>query len=201
MAAAALAASAFAGSCFVQPPLPKSDQPVLTKWMHAPEVAHGVDMPAEPATAAISSSWRMALAACAALLVALVPMGDAQAARSGGRMGGMGGGMRSAPQQRPGRQAQAGPRFSTGPNISIGVGPMIAPPLFAPPMFGSPFFGPPMGLFGPPMVPVPVPSMGSSMSDQILQDQQRRDERQMDTQKSQIDALQKELADLKAKRQ
>mmetsp|Transcript_36914 Transcript_36914/g.88435 ORF Transcript_36914/g.88435 Transcript_36914/m.88435 type:complete len:124 (-) Transcript_36914:255-626(-) len=33
------------------------------------------------------------------------------------------------------------------------------------------------------------------------QDQQRRDERQMDTQKSQIDALQRELADLKSKRQ
>mmetsp|Transcript_60158 Transcript_60158/g.120478 ORF Transcript_60158/g.120478 Transcript_60158/m.120478 type:complete len:94 (+) Transcript_60158:3-284(+) len=91
---------------------------------------------------------------------------------------------------------QSGPRFSGGPNISIGVGPMIAPP-----MFGPSLFGPPMGLFGPPMLPVPVPSMGPSYSDQMIQDQQRRDERQMDSQKAQIDALQKELAELRAKKQ
>jgi len=202
VAVALLGALASAGWSFVQPPPFNSDQPTgprLTKWKHVSEVARRANMPAEPATAAASSSWRLALAACVALLVAFTPMDGAQAARSGGRMGGMGGGMRSAPQQRYQQQAQAGPRFSTGPNVSIGFGPMIAPPLFAPPMFGSPFFG--MGLFGPPVVPVPVPSLGPSMSDQILQDQQRREERQMDTQKAQIDALQKEIADLKAKRQ
>merc|ERR1719419_602469 len=115
----------------------------------------------------------------------------------GGRMGG--GGMR-APPQRPQQRAQpsAAPRISTGPNISIGVGPMIAPPLFGPPLLAPPMG---FGFFGPPVVPVPVPSMGSSVSDQLLKDQQARDERQIDGQKAQIEAMQKEIAELKAKRQ
>jgi len=158
-----------------------------------------------PAVNAVSDTWRMALAVCAALLVALVPLDSAQAARSGGRMGGFGGGMRmggfggggggmrgQAPRMNP--QMRGGPRFSGGPNVSIGVGPMLAPPLFGPSLLAP-------SLFGPPMLPVPVPSMGPSVSDQLMQDQQRRDERQIDTQKAQIDALQKEIAELKAKRQ
>jgi len=188
-----LAALACAGLAFVQTPLPAHGRPKQAQ-PHAAVHREAGAPEAVPTTSATGDAWRVALAACAALLVALVPISGAEAARSGGRMGGM----RSMPppQRSQQQRAQPGPRFSSGPNISIGVGPVIAPP-----MFGPPLLGPPMGLFGPPMLPVPVPSMGPSVSDQIMQDQQRRDERQMDSQKAQIEALQKEIAELKAKRQ
>eukprot|EP00420_Gonyaulax_spinifera_P030615 CAMPEP_0197875116 /NCGR_PEP_ID=MMETSP1439-20131203/4459_1 /TAXON_ID=66791 /ORGANISM="Gonyaulax spinifera, Strain CCMP409" /LENGTH=79 /DNA_ID=CAMNT_0043494299 /DNA_START=32 /DNA_END=271 /DNA_ORIENTATION=- len=79
--------------------------------------------------------------------------------------------------------------------MGVGVGPVIAPP-----MFGAPLLGPPMGFFGPPVVPLGVP-FGPSYSDRMIQDQQRQDERQMDNNQSKIEALQKEIAELKAKRQ
>mmetsp|Transcript_5576 Transcript_5576/g.17822 ORF Transcript_5576/g.17822 Transcript_5576/m.17822 type:complete len:208 (-) Transcript_5576:368-991(-) len=199
LCSALLVALVCADLAFVQPPLSLLSRSAPGRTQRQPLAAQAADVAETVSTARASSeAWRVALAACAALLVALLPISGAEAARSGGRMGGMGGGMRSAPPpQRSQEQAQSGPRFSSGPNISVGVGPMIAPPMFGPPML----FGPPMGLFGPPMLPLPVPSMGPSVSDQMLQDQQRRDERQMDSQKSQIDALQKEIAELKAKRQ
>ena len=138
-----------------------------------------------------SSAWRMMAAVCAAVLVALLPLSGAEAARNGGRMGGMGGGARrSMPPPRPQRQEAVRP----GPNISVGVGPMIAP------MYGSPFLGSPFGLFGPPLL-IPGPSFGPSPTDRALQDQQQRDERFLDSQKMQIESLQRELTDLKAKKQ
>jgi len=79
--------------------------------------------------------------------------------------------------------------------LSVGVGPMIAPP-----MYGSPFLGPPMGLFGPPLL-IPGPSFGPSPTDRALQDQQQHDERLLDSQKMQIESLQREITDLKAKKQ
>lgn len=183
---------------FLQPRPPKSHELVhgrtqLAKFL---DQKAGIVDEEGPATATIGSVWRVALAVSAALLVALVPTNGAEAARSGGRMGGFGGGMRSTPppQRSQQQQQQTGPRFSSGPNISIGVGPMIAPP-----MFGPPLLAPPLGLYGPPIVP--VPSMGPSFSDQMIQDQQRRDERQIDSQKAQIEALQKEITELKAKKQ
>lgn len=134
----------------------------------------------------------VSMAVIAAVFVAAaVPSAPAEAARSGGRMGGMGSAARMAPQPRAG-----GGR--SGPNISVGVGPMFAPPVFSP--FGGGLFGP--SLFGPSILPVPVPfgGFGPSASDQMLQNQQRRDEGQMDSQSRQIEALQKEIAELKAKK-
>merc|ERR1740116_432486 len=104
----------------------------------------------------------------------------------------MGGGMRSGPPT----SRSAGPSRMGGPNINVGVG----GPVIAPPMFGSPFMRPSIGFF-PPILPLPVPSFGPSYSDQMIQDQQRRDERAMDGQQGKIEALQKEIAELKAKRQ
>merc|ERR1719362_1798203 len=127
-----------------------------------------------------------------AVLVALMPLSGAEAARSGGRMGGMGGGARRA---MPPPQAQRQGAARSGPNVSIGVGPMIAPPIY-----GSPFFGPPMGLFGPPLL-VPGPSFGPSNTDRALQNQQQQDERLLDSQKMQIESMQREIAELKAKKQ
>jgi len=138
-----------------------------------------------------SSAWRMLAAVCVAVLVALLPLSGAEAARSGGRVGGMGGGVRTMPPPQAQRQEAVRP----GPNISVGVGPMIAPP-----MYGSPFLGTPMGFFGPPLL-LPGPSFGPSPTDRALQDQQQRDERLMDSQKMQIETLQQEIAELKAKKQ
>jgi hypothetical protein len=67
-------------------------------------------------------------------------------------------------------------------------------------MYGSPFLGSPFGLFGPPLL-IPGPSFGPSPTDRALQDQQQRDERFLDSQKMQIESLQRELTDLKAKKQ
>merc|ERR1719245_1357110 len=80
-------------------------------------------------------------------------------------MGGMGGGARRA---MPPPQAQRQEAVRPGPNISIGVGPMVAPP-----MYGSPFLRPPMGFLGPPLI-IPGPSFGPSPTDRALQDQQQR---------------------------
>mmetsp|Transcript_32710 Transcript_32710/g.76045 ORF Transcript_32710/g.76045 Transcript_32710/m.76045 type:complete len:203 (+) Transcript_32710:82-690(+) len=197
IAAACLAALVLTDWTFVQAPLPKVGATPRNYAKIAFPIAQKVEATAEASEEASTSIWRLALAACAALLVALVPLEGAEAARRGGRMGGIGGGMRGGMRsgmRSPGVAPRAAPRASSGPNINIGVGPMIAPPMFGPSIFAPP-------LFGPPVLPLPVPSFGPSFSDQMLQDQQRRDERQIDSQKSQIDALQKELADLKAKRQ
>jgi len=131
---------------------------------------------------------------CMAMLVLLLPVQSAEAARMGGRMGGATSNQRqqrSAPsQQRAMPQGNMG--FRSGPSVSIGVGPIFAPPMFGPPLLAPPLFMPP------PILPMPVPS-GPSYSDQMLQNQQSRDERQLDAQKAQIQQLEKEIADLKAK--
>lgn len=137
------------------------------------------------------------VAALAAVLLAVaMPTAPAEAARSGGRMGGMGGGMRmggggmgggrGAPQQARGGRT----------NINIGVSPFG----YGGGFYGGGLFGP--SLFGPTILPVPVPFGGGGVSrtDQALQSQQQQGERQMDGQSRQIEALQKELADLKAKK-
>ncbi|CAE8628532.1 unnamed protein product [Polarella glacialis] len=149
----------------------------------------------------LGGALRVVAAVCAALMVALVPLQGAEAARGGGRMGGgrMGGSSRSfRARPSPSRQAmprgnygagRGGPRMSSGPNISFrnygyGGG------------FGIPFggFGMPFGGFG-------MMNSGQSGNDQMLQNQQRRDESQLDGQKSQIADLEKQIAELKASKQ
>jgi hypothetical protein len=163
-------------------------------------------------TSPMHASLRFVAAIAAAVLVALVPLQSAEAARSGGRMGGSSSFFRSRPMPRPtmpkssfnaASSARAGvamPRPGIGatvsrPNISIGVSPIIAPPVFGSP-FGFGFGG--FGLFGPPILPIPVPS-GPSASDQVLQNQQAQDERQIDEQKSEIQELKKQIEELKTK--
>jgi len=136
------------------------------------------------------------LTMCMAMLVLLLPLQSAKAARMGGRMGGATSNQRQQQQQRsaPSQQRampQGNMGFRSGPSVSIGVGPM-----FAPPMFGTPFMAPPL-FMPPPILPVPFPS-GPRYTDQMLQNQQSRDERQLDAQKAQIQQLEKEIADLKA---
>merc|ERR1719162_309446 len=89
-----------------------------------------------------------------------------------------------------------------GPNINIGVGPMVSPFGFGGGFGGgyggfgySPFgFG---GLFGPAL---PIPMFGAgheSSTDRMIQNQQQQDERVLDSQKLQIESMQKEIAELK----
>jgi len=157
------------------------------------ESAEAISAEAPPAADA-SNFLRTALAVIAALAVAIVPMSDAQAARSGGRMGG-GGGMRGG----MGRSAPP-PRSAARSNTNVNIGVGVAPPIYgggfgmgfgSPFGFGMPFFPP---LFGPTI----AIGGGSSAADQQLQNQQRQDERMMDSQKAQIDSLQKQVEELKA---
>jgi len=195
LALVSLAVLVFETSSFVQPTSPNAGIQAAERQLALSQ--KGVAMEEGRANVNTvgqsSNGWRMIAAVCAAVLVALMPLSGAEAARSGGRMGGMGGG--GARRTMPPPQAQRQEAVRPGPNISVGVGPMIAPP-----MYGSPFLGPPMGFFGPPLL-IPGPSFGPSSTDRALQDQQQRDERLLDTQKMQIESLQRELADLKAKKQ
>mmetsp|Transcript_81764 Transcript_81764/g.210556 ORF Transcript_81764/g.210556 Transcript_81764/m.210556 type:complete len:220 (-) Transcript_81764:228-887(-) len=204
------AAAALSGLAFVAPHNgPGSSQ--RADALHAAAVRNSRPVRAEAAETAVQPSaqassasgagaLRAAVALLAALVVAFVPMDGAEAAMRGGRMGGgrMGGGMgrRAAPPPRAPRSSVPFGGGRSGPNISLGVGPMFAPRFFGPPIFAPPVFGPPIL---PVPVPVPVPS-GPSVSDQMLKDQQFRDERTIDQQTSQIQELQKEIQDLKAKK-
>jgi len=135
---------------------------------------------------------RAMAAALVALLVAFAPLDSAWAARSGGRMGG--GGFRSMPRASAPRAApRTAPRATGSPNISVNVMPS---PLGG--GFFSPFGG--FGVFGPPILPLPVPSFGPSGTDMALQNQQRNDERIIDQQKVEIEQMQRELAQLKAQK-
>mmetsp|Transcript_24441 Transcript_24441/g.49917 ORF Transcript_24441/g.49917 Transcript_24441/m.49917 type:complete len:215 (+) Transcript_24441:91-735(+) len=147
--------------------------------------------------AVVAGAARTAVALLAAVAVALVPMDGAEAARSGGRMGGSRmGGIGGRPRAPPPRAAPQPQQRGGGPNINIGV----APPIYG--GFGGGFFGGPSLLFPPPILPIPMPfGGGPSMQDRAIQDQQQRDERVIDQQKMQIDQMQKEIQDLKAKRQ
>eukprot|EP00440_Ansanella_granifera_P060013 gb/GFBE01065045.1/.p1 GENE.gb/GFBE01065045.1/~~gb/GFBE01065045.1/.p1 ORF type:complete len:207 (+),score=28.93 gb/GFBE01065045.1/:1-621(+) len=194
------AAASIAGLTFVAPRAPARAAPraeVTTGSWAAPEVGPAVQAPVEEA--AWGGVLRGALAVCAAFLVAMMPMQGAEAARSGGRMGGATSARARPPPPRStaGATRSSGPRISSGPNVSIGIGaPMYSPFGFSP--FGfSPFGG--FGLFGPPL-PLPVPS-GPSNTDQMIQNQQLQDERKLDEQKQEIAALQKEIQALKAQRQ
>lgn len=184
-------ASAFVGS---QPPqggdhyASYSQRAVAQQGAAAAGAAEG-----EPMQVA-SSALRAALAIMAALAVAFVPMDGAEAARSGGRMGGGRMGGRSAPPP-PRAQAQSQTQRQAMPSAGPTV--VVAPSPFGY-GFGSPFgFG--MPLFGPPILPIPFG--GNSANDQMLKEQQNRDERVIDQQNLQIQQMQKELAELKAKKQ
>mmetsp|Transcript_25918 Transcript_25918/g.41507 ORF Transcript_25918/g.41507 Transcript_25918/m.41507 type:complete len:216 (+) Transcript_25918:93-740(+) len=149
----------------------------------------------------LGGAFRVVAAVCAALMVALVPLQGAEAARSGGRMGGGGGRMggssfraRPSPPRQAMPRGNSGARMSSGPNIHIGV----APPMYG---YGGGFggFGMPFGGFGMPFGGFGM--MHNSGNDQMLQNQQRRDESQLDGQKSQIADLEKQIAELKASKQ
>jgi hypothetical protein len=146
------------------------------------------------------------LSMLAALAVAFMPMGEAQAAKSGGRMGGGG---------------AAKPINKTTVNKTVINKTTViqqAPPVVAPA---------PVVVAAPMIIAAPAPSLGDmvvgaavqgavsgmvsgtmnramgggsggvSNTDRVLENQQRQDERQMDKQSNQIEDLQRELAAMK----
>merc|ERR1719507_1495041 len=158
-----------------------------------------------------SSAFRIGnavLSMLAAMLVALAPAAEAQAARSGGRIGS------SAPsrqeQRKPppaARQAMEPPRVINKTTVvqkTVVVPPPPPPVIVAPPPVISPF-----GMAVAPVVVAPPPTVGDiivgaavngainsainstiprgpSTTDRIMENQIRQDERQLDRQSSQI---------------
>lgn len=150
------------------------------------------------------------LSIVAALALVLAPV-EAQAAKSGGRIGGTASAARSKPPPRA-------PVASSSKTTVINKTTVIAPP---------PVVAPPMGMgmgvgFAPaPVVVAPAPSLGDvvvgtviggainnaisgghhsgpSTSDRLLENQQRQDERQIDNQKAEIEQLKADIQNMKA---
>lgn len=147
------------------------------------------------------------LSMVAALAITFIPMGEAHAAKGGGRMGG-GGGARPVNKTTVNKtvvnkttviQAPPAPVVAPAP-VVVGAPMMIAAPA---PSLGDMVVGAAVqGVVGG-MVSGAVNnamgggSHGVSNTDRILENQQRQDERQMDKQSNQIEDLQRELAALK----
>jgi len=194
----AAAAVTFPGFAFTQPSSsPRVPPRATSRSAETDFTAPAVEAKELPAVGeSFVNLSRAALAVLAALAVAFVPMDGAEAARSGGRMGGMGGSRpqsRAAPPPRSAPSARSGVGASVGGAPTVVVSPMMSPFGYSP--FGgfgySPFgFG--FGGFG--------GGFGPSGTDQRIQEQQRQDERNIDQQKGQIDALQKEIETLKAQK-
>jgi len=150
----------------------------------------------------------------AALMVALAPVTEAHAARTGGRIGS------SAPSRnelrgRPTQRAAAPPTVINRTTVIEKTNVIVAPPpppvVVAPPPMMSPY-----GMAAPVIVAAPPPTLGDiivgaaigsainsaiphgpSVTDRIMENQIRQDERQLDRQAAQIDDLQRELRELK----
>jgi len=193
-------AAAPAGEAFGRPGAPSPQ-----------DVAEGADAfdPARLGAAALSI--------LAALVVSFAPAAEAQAAKSGGRIGGSAQAARSKPP--PARTSTNVINKTTvvEKNTTVVV-PPPAPVVVAPPVVAPMGMGYGMGMA--PVVVAPPPTLGEivvgaavssaihsavvphgpSVNDRILENQQRQDERQMDRQANQIEDLQRELAQLKAQK-
>jgi len=167
---------------------------------------------------------RVALSMLAALLVALAPVAEVQAAKTGGRIGS------SAPsrqeQRKPppaARQAMEPPKVINKTTVvqkTVVVQPPPPPVVVAPAVVVAP--SPMISPFGAvaPVIVAPPPTLGDiivgaavngainsavnstiprgpSTTDRIMENQIRQDERQLDRQANQIEDLQRELRELK----
>ncbi|CAK9045780.1 unnamed protein product [Durusdinium trenchii] len=154
------------------------------------------------------------LSMVAALVLVLLPVQEAQAARSGGRIGGTASAARSKPPPR------APVASSSSKTTVINKTTVITPP---PPVVAAPPIGMGMGVgFAPaPVVVAPPPTLGDvvvgtviggainnaitgghhsgpTSTDRLLENQQRQDERQMDNQQREIELLKSEIQNLKS---
>eukprot|EP00438_Fugacium_kawagutii_P016601 Skav236387 [mRNA] locus=scaffold29:90054:95780:- [translate_table: standard] len=149
----------------------------------------------------------------AALALVWLPVQEAQAARSGGRIGGTASAARSKPPPRA-------PVASSSRTTVINKTTVIAPP---PPVVAAPPMGMGMGVgFAPaPVLVAPPPTIGDvvvgtviggainnaitgghhsgpTTTDRLLENQQRQDERQIDNQQREIELLKSEIQNLKS---
>eukprot|EP00438_Fugacium_kawagutii_P027396 Skav208443 [mRNA] locus=scaffold1952:191232:191882:- [translate_table: standard] len=154
------------------------------------------------------------LSIVAALALVVMPV-EAQAAKSGGRIGGTASAARSKPPPRPAAKAPAA--SSTNKTTVINQTTVIAPP---PPVVAAPPMGMGMCVGMAPVVVAPAPSLGDVVvgsviggainnaitggnrgptnTDRMLENQQRQDERQIDSQKAELEMLKSEIQSLKA---
>lgn len=208
---ALVAAAAGATMAFVGPAIrsePKVTQHRVSLRASAPDAdAHESQSPLRVSGAMLSI--------VAALALVLMPV-EAQAAKSGGRIGGTADAARSKPPPRAAPKAPAA--SSTNKTTVINQTTVVAPPpvVAAPPMG----MGMGMGMGVAPVVVAPAPTLGDvvvgtviggainnaisgghhsgpSSTDRLLENQQRQDERQIDNQKAEIEQLKAEIQNMK----
>eukprot|EP00930_Biecheleria_cincta_P102159 TRINITY_DN93843_c0_g1_i1.p1 TRINITY_DN93843_c0_g1~~TRINITY_DN93843_c0_g1_i1.p1 ORF type:complete len:251 (+),score=50.07 TRINITY_DN93843_c0_g1_i1:82-753(+) len=197
------------------PPQQLGSRSLRASW--ARDAMKGAEFAGEEEPAA--SPFRIggvALSVLAALALAVLPMEEAQAAKSGGRIGGSAPSMKRAPPPRPSAPAASSTRNTTIINKTTVVAP---PPVVAAPVMG--YGG--VGMMASPIVVAPAPTLGDivvgsvvggainnaiygghhsgpSTTDRMLENQQRQDERQMDRQENEINQLKSEIARLAAEK-
>ena len=150
------------------------------------------------------------LAVLAAVALTVLPVEEAKAARSGGRIGGSASSARRAPPRAPPRAPAAAsssnttvinrttvvapPPVMAAPSIGFGMAPVVVAP---PPTVGDVIVGSVVGgainnaMYG---------NRGPSTADRMLENQQRQDERQLDNQQREIEQLKAELNSLKTQK-
>lgn len=206
---ALVAAAAGATMTFVGPAIrsePKVTQNRVSLRASAPDApdAHESQSPLRVGGAMLSI--------VAALALVLMPV-EAQAAKSGGRIGGTAAAARGKPPPRAAPKAPVA--SSTNKTTVINQTTVIAPP---PPVVAAPPTG--MGMGVAPVVVAPAPTLGDvfvgtviggainnaisgghhsgpSSTDRLLENQQRQDERQIDSQKAEIEQLKTEIQNMK----
>mmetsp|Transcript_98528 Transcript_98528/g.260135 ORF Transcript_98528/g.260135 Transcript_98528/m.260135 type:complete len:222 (+) Transcript_98528:64-729(+) len=211
VAAALLVASVPVGSFVGPAPVARQAPPRAVLVLQA--VGSDAGASAEDGAFDLRRMGSTAAAWCLALIVALVPLAGAQAAMTGGRIGGSAQAARQAPPP-PARTSSNVTNKTTIINKTTTVyAPAPAPHVIIAP---SPVYGyvAPAPTLGEVIVGVAVGSAlsnslhsnnnnnnnGTSNSDRILENQQRQDERQMDKQAAQLEDLQRELAQLKVQK-
>mmetsp|Transcript_7 Transcript_7/g.16 ORF Transcript_7/g.16 Transcript_7/m.16 type:complete len:218 (+) Transcript_7:66-719(+) len=195
--------------------LPTSLRPTALRAMRGEEEVSAAQ---DEAKGAQSSQLRIGsamLSVLAAIAFALLPVQEAQAARSGGRIGGSASAVRRAPRPAPPKAAVASSNTTViNKTTVVAPPPVVAPPMMAPPVGFGMGYAPAVVVAPPPTVgDVIVGSMvggainnamyhhnGPSSADRMLENQQRQDERQMDNQQREIEQLKAELNSLKVQK-
>jgi len=202
--AAVLLCTAFGSLAFVGP---ASEKP-QSKSLRSSRTSYSSFKTAEMPTEGESSPFRLGgavLSILAAVALAVLPM-EAQAARSGGRIGGSAPSMRRAP---PRPSAPAASSSTTNKTV-INKTTVVAP---APVYGGYGGMGYGMGYAAPTVGDVVVGTVvggainnaiygghnhGYSNTDRMIENQQRQDERQLDNQSREIEQLKSELQQLRS---
>lgn len=220
LSAACLLVVAMFGCIAFVGPVPPQQQPgsksLSASW--ARDAMNGAEVADEEEAAA--SPFRIggvALSVLAALALAVLPVEEAQAAKSGGRIGGSAPAMKRAPPPRP--TAPAASSITKNTTVINKTTVVAPPPVVAAPVMG--YGG--VGMMAAPVVVAPAPTLGDIVvgsvvggainnamygghhsgptnTDRMLENQQRQDERQMDRQENEINQLKSQIAQLAAEK-